>query len=63
MPGNGGIQIWMIGMPNHDMSRSLDDLEAIGAVETPKVVLPPPEARSPHALQEFLAFGHTLNLP
>jgi len=63
MPGNGGIQIWMFGMPNHDMPRSLDDLKAIGTVETSKVVLPPPEARSPHALQELLALGHTLNLP
>jgi hypothetical protein len=51
----------MIGMPNHDMSRSLDDFKAIGAVKTPKVALPPPEARSSHALQESLDPDHTLN--
>lgn len=45
MPGNCRIQIWMIGMPNYDMSRSFDYFEAIGTIEAPKIVLAPPEAR------------------
>lgn len=63
MPGNGGIQSRIVRMPNHDMPLSLDYFEAISTVETPKVILPPPEARLPHALQEFLALGHILTLP
>jgi hypothetical protein len=63
MPGNGSIQIWMIGMSNYDMPCSLVYLETISSVETPKVLLSPPEAGLPHALQELLGLSHTLNLP
>ncbi len=63
MPGNGCIQIWIIRMSSHDMPRPFDYLKTISSVETPKVVLPPPEARFAHALQKFLAPNHGLNLP
>jgi hypothetical protein len=63
MSGDRGIQVWIVRMSNHDVPRSLDNLETIRSVETAKVVLPPPEARSPHPLQELLGLSHNSNLP
>lgn len=51
-------QIRMVGMPHNNMPLAFDDVKAIGAIETSKVILPPAKGRLTHAGQEGMFSCH-----
>jgi hypothetical protein len=49
MSRHGSRQLWMAGMPHHNMPSAVDDVKAIGSIQTSTVVLSPAKGPLTHA--------------
>jgi len=58
MSRHRGSQIRMVGMPYNNMPSAFDDVKAIGAIQTSKVVLSPTKGRLTHTGYKFMFSYH-----